>query len=162
MKNKFHPKFSDLDDIFRASPESIYYDTDGRIYGFTEKNALWYNLKQAQEIDDINTLLMWVYLPRKKKGLYIDNSRDSTDKELIDIENKLVFPDANEFIQIINRVDESIKINIEILYYPERQNTKTKITSVVIRSLEDIEFTNDDLEQLYSDNLNPDIQEYAF
>jgi len=118
MGKPFYPKRNEVKKLARESPKSVFFDEDGRLYGFIdENNPVFKDLWDRGIIDNKKFFLLWIYLPQRAKNPN-GKSKKITD---ISVDETLDFPlDTSEKIKVYRYLDKIYLFTFSLLYYTER------------------------------------------
>ena len=118
-----YPKINEIKEIMKKSQKGVYYDPEGRLYGFMKDDAL--ERDETNEEDKI----MWVGLLQRKKGLYNARTKNEPSTE----SEELLFPKEGETIDLYDRVTREPYGQVMVTSFPEwNQHGNQRSTSIFV------------------------------
>lgn len=139
---RYSPKKSDVVRIINKTNDPVFFDEDGRLYGFLKKGELADHLRDTGVVDEELSYLMWVFLPgseklgtevnyggRKQSGDALSHVHDVQSED-----SMLNFPMEEDVKSISDYRNKKYVGRFKIVQYPERRvKKKGKTDSVVVK-----------------------------
>jgi hypothetical protein len=126
-----HPRLKDVEQMMKISPDLLFFDESGRIYGpMDKKNELFLRLIEDTEYDKEDMLIMWVYLIANKKGLYTKMRAKINYADDVN-----TFPSDSELITLRHYATSNYYTEANVIAYPERIHKKDRGAIVILHKI---------------------------
>lgn len=127
MASRTCPSVSEVKEIIKRDKGEVFFDGDGRLYGYVKPNEL---TKEMEEHYEMGAVHMWVALLQKKKGLY-----QRKEKQVDDADDELTFPETNVDIQIHSMITKDQIGTVRIHDFPDLSGHGNQRTASIYATL---------------------------